>query len=346
MNILCRILALASLPLLALAGGCHHAPDYPDDPQGNFECLWRTVDEHYCFFAEKEVDWNEVGARYRAKVTPATNYATLFAICSAMLDELRDGHVNLSSPFNTSYYRQWWTDYPQDFSLRTLQQYYLDFNWLQTNGITYKMLADDIGYIRIPSFSNQIGEGNLDYILAILSQSRGLIIDIRDNGGGLLTNIDKLVGRFITEEFTCGYIQHKTGPGHADFSRPYPMTCNPSDPTRISYHGPIALLTNRSCYSAANNFASVMRQLPQAVLIGARTGGGGGLPFSSELPNGWSVRFSACPVTDAEGRSIESGVDPTPGFETTATEEELAAGRDAILDRALEYLSAFPKPGE
>ena len=46
-----------------------------------------------------------------------------------MLDELKDGHVNLSSSFNTSYYRRWWSDYPQDFNFRTLQQYYLGFDY-------------------------------------------------------------------------------------------------------------------------------------------------------------------------------------------------------------------------
>ena len=49
-----------------------------------------------------------------------------------------------------------------------------------------------------PDFSSGIGEGNLDNILAYLASCDGLIIDVRDNGGGFLTNVDKLVGRFIT----------------------------------------------------------------------------------------------------------------------------------------------------
>ena len=100
-----------------------------------------------------------------------------------MLDELQDGHVNLVSKFNTSYYRKWWTDYPQDFDLRTLQEHYLKFEWLSTSGITYKQLPGEIAYMRYPSFSYPIGETSLDYVLAILHKSRGLIIDIRDNGG-------------------------------------------------------------------------------------------------------------------------------------------------------------------
>ena len=105
---------------------------------------------------------------------------------------------------------------------------------------------------------------------------------------------------------------------------------------------PIALLTNRSCYSAANAFAAVMKSLPNVKLIGARTGGGGGLPWTSELPNGWSVRFSASPLFGPDGEITEFGIDPSPGFECHSPAEELAEGRDAILDRALEYLNSLP----
>ena len=85
--------------------GCHELPDYDNTPQGNFEALWTIVDEHYCFFADKNIDWDEVGDVYRAQVRTNMSSKSLFAVMSAMLDELRDGHVNLSAPFATSYYR-------------------------------------------------------------------------------------------------------------------------------------------------------------------------------------------------------------------------------------------------
>ncbi len=36
---------------------CHHIDSWDNDPVGNFEALWTIVDEHYCFFKEKDVDW-------------------------------------------------------------------------------------------------------------------------------------------------------------------------------------------------------------------------------------------------------------------------------------------------
>lgn len=337
-------LILVSFLFTGICSSCHDSPEYRNDLTGNFDALVDIVDNQYCFFANKNIDWKATAAQYRKLITEESTYVDLFFICTALLDELKDGHVNLSSNFDTSYYREWWTQYPQDFNLRTLQEYYLNFSWLTASSCYFYMLEDQVGYIYYPSFSNPVSEIGLDYILASLQETRGIIIDIRDNGGGLLSNIDSFVARFTDKKFIGGYILHKTGPAHDDFSEPYPIEYSPAPDYRIKYSGPIVILTNRSCFSAANNFVSVMKNLPNVVIAGAKTGGGGGMPFSSELPIGWSLRFSASPILDAQGNIIEDGIDPTPGFEMHATDEELAAGQDAILELALSYLNTKPLP--
>lgn len=341
-----KIKILKAFPFLIvlLLAACHEAPDYKNTLRGNFDALADIIDTRYCFFEDKNLDWNKITSTYRSALDSITNIYELYFLCAGMLEELKDGHVNLSSKFSTSYYREWWSDYPQDFNLRTLEEYYLEFNWLSTSGVYYKQLPNEIAYMYYPSFSNTISETALDYIFAILENSRGLIIDVRDNGGGALTNINTLVGRFIEEPFIGGYIMHKTGPGHDEFSQPYPMEYKPAEEGRIKWTGDIVVLTNRSCFSAANNFVSVMKGLPNVKIVGAKTGGGGGMPFSSELPIGWSVRFSACPILDAQGNVIENGIDPSPGCEVHAPEEELAEGIDAILDFAIDMLKENPLP--
>ena len=337
------------IPLFSLTlYSCHDEPEYPNDLLGNFYALADIIDQHYCFFEDKDIDWNEVVLRYRESLPNEITVLDFFVVCAQMLDELQDGHVNLSSRFSTSYYRNWWSDYPQDFDLRTVEEYYLDFDWYTTSGMMYKQIRNEIAYIYYPSFSNTISETSLDYVLAILANSRGLIIDIRDNGGGALTNINTLVGRFIEQPFVGGYLMHKTGPGHNDFSEPYPMKYYPADDWRVKWTGDIVILTNRSCFSAANNFVSVMKDLPNVRIVGAKTGGGGGMPFTSEMPIGWSVRFSACPILDAKGNVIENGIDPSPGCEVHAPDEELAQGKDAILDFAIDLLkdNELPYPPE
>ena len=168
------LLALVA-PLLA---GCHDVEQFPDDPEGNFEQLWKILDEHYCFFAYKDVDWDEVHGRYRQQVNPAMTGEELFDVCARMLDELRDGHTNLSAPFNTSYYRKWWSDYPQNYQARVIEEYYFNFNYRQTGGFTYGILPENIGYIHYSSFSYGVGDGNLDAILAYLATADGLVFDV------------------------------------------------------------------------------------------------------------------------------------------------------------------------
>ena len=333
-----KLIFCISLLLTLCVSSCATLDDYDNSVESNFDVLWKTFDEHYCYFEQKGIDWQGVKDIYKPRALACRTTDDLFNTCAQMLDTLRDGHVNLSSSFNTSYYRRWWSDYPQDFNLRTLQEYYLEFDYRSTGGISYRTLAGGkIGYMYIPSFSSPIGTGNLNAIFAYFNDCDALVIDIRNNGGGMLSNVETLVSRFIDSEFTTAYIRHKTGPGHNDFSEPYPMTYHPAG-TGKHWDKPVAVLTNRSCFSAANDFVSAMKPLPGVKIVGARTGGGGGMPFSSQMPCGWKVRFSACPVTDASGHDIEEGIDPSPGCEMHAPDTELAAGRDSILEFAISIL--------
>lgn len=319
---------------LFLTVGCSDEPEYDNTLTSNFDALVEIIDTHYCFLDDKGIDWQEISERYRTQLKDGMTQGEFFTLCASMLDELKDGHVNLSSRWDTSYYRRWWSDYPQDFSLRTIEQYYMDFEWSTAGGMRYKIL-EDVGYIYYPSFSYTVSETALDNILYLMRDCKALIIDVRNNGGGILTNIDTFVGRFITSTIIGGYIRHKTGPGHSDFSEYYPIEYKPAEEGRIMWTKGVYVLTNRSCFSAANQFVSVMKSLPQVRIVGATTGGGGGMPFTSEMPIGWSVRFSASPVYNSSHQCIEWGVEPTEGFECHAYEAALALGHDDILDLAL-----------
>lgn len=320
----------------AVLSSCHHVEEWDQDIEGNFNALWTVVDRHYCFFEEKGVDWNEVYKRYHSRLADDMSGLEFFNLCAEMLDELHDGHVNLSSSFKTSYYRKWWSDYPQNYNERLVEQYYLHFDYSTAGGIDYAILRENVGYIRYPSFSYPVGESTLDGILTQFRLCRGIIIDIRDNGGGDITNVETIVSRFISEKILAGSICHKTGPGHNDFSEPYEYYFSPAEVGRVRWIKPVVVLTNRSTFSAANNFASVMQYLPNVKIVGARTGGGSGMPFSSEIPCGWGVRMSACPVYDAKGLSTENGVDPSAGCEIDLDPVLALSGVDTMLDFAIE----------
>jgi len=324
--------------LLPLFTACVDEEEFADTPQGNFEALWKIIDEHYCFLDYKQqaigLDWNAVYQKYKVRVDEYMNEMQLFEVLTQMLAELRDGHVNLSASHDYGRYWSWYEDFPTNFS-DTLCRAYMGTDYKIAAGLDYRILDDNIGYVRYESFQHGIGEGNLDEVLAYLMLCQGLIIDIRGNGGGDLTNAEKLAARFCHEKTLVGYSQHKTGPGHSEFSDMEAHYLEPS--SNLRWHKPVVVLTNRQVYSAANEFVMYMKTLPQVTVVGDRTGGGAGMPFSSSLPNGWSVRFSAVPNYDAQRQSVEFGIDPD--YAVALTDEDFQRGKDTIIEFARKLLA-------
>lgn len=335
-----RVLYILTLivTLLPLAA-CHEQVEWKDDPYGNFDALWTILDEHYCFFAYKDVDWQEVRTRYRSKLHNGITSRELFDLCSDMLKELKDGHVNLIAAHDVS--RYWiWEQYPKNYDERLIDEHYLNFNYHRASGLKYQILDNNYAYMYYGDFASGIGEGNLDIILNHLASSDGLILDVRSNGGGYLTNVETLVGRFIDERIYAGSIQHKNGTGHSDFSEPYEYYFEPAR-GRVHYNKHVVVLANRGSFSATNNFVSIMKSLPNVTVVGDVTGGGCGLPFTSELPNGWSIRFSAAPITGPDGKLTEFGVEPDVKVDMSAA--DISQGKDTILETAFDILKSKKK---
>lgn len=306
-------------------------------PEANFESLWKIIDEQYCFLEYKKqeygLDWDEVHERYAKRITPSMGAEALFEVLSEMVNELRDGHVNLHSSLASSQYREWFDAYPRNFS-DSIQSIYLRKDYVNSSGLTYQILENNIGYIYCESFSDGIGDGNLDQTLNRLAVCDGLILDVRNNGGGNLTTAQKLAARFTNEKVLVGYMCHKKGPGHTDFSEPKPVFLEPSN--GIRWQKKVVVLTNRRSYSATNDFVNSMKQLPHVTILGDKTGGGSGLPFSSELPNGWSIRFSASPMFDPEMNQLEFGI--APDRKVDMTSEDMHRGKDTMIEQACDLL--------
>ncbi len=330
MNIL-KYCFLLLLPFLFCT--CIEIEKQANNPQGNFDALWKIMDERYCFFQYKEIDWDQVYRDYSKRLKSNMTEDELFRLLNEMLQELKDGHVNLYTPFDMGRYWKWFEDYPPNFYEHLIEKY-LGTDYLIAGGVKYKIFDDNIGYMYYGDFSSALGESNLDHIINKLSICKGIILDVRSNGGGMLSNSEKLAARFLNERTLVGYIQHKTGKGHNDFSEPYAKYVDPSQ--RLRYQKPIIVLTNRKCYSATNDFINAMRLFPNVIILGDRTGGGGGLPFSSELPNGWSVRFSACPQFDADMQQIEFGIDPD--VKVNMLDSDVNKGIDTLIEAARNML--------
>lgn len=336
-------LFLPSIFLLLLTS-CITQDVEEDSRRGNFDALWRTLDERYCFFSHKReaygLDWNEVYERYSPRINQEMTSRQLFEVLAEMTYELRDGHVNLYAAHDVARYGEWFDNYPMNQS-DSLERRYLgtSHEYEQAAGLKYRVLDDNIGYVRCTSFELLFGDGNLQEMMRQLATCDALIVDVRSNGGGLLTAAEKLASLFVNERTTGAYIRHKTGKGHDDFSAPEPIEVKPF--TGFRWQKPVAVLTNRRTFSAANSFVMYLKGLPHVTIIGDRTGGGAGMPFSSELPNGWSLRFSACPMYDRDMTPTEGGIDPD--IHVDISSEDYARSVDTIIETARQALKKEEK---
>ena len=332
------VLLYSCLLLFSCLTACVDEEEFPDTPMGNFEALWKIIDEHYCFLDYKKqeygLDWQQAHDKYAQRIDDNMTREQLFEVLAALLSELRDGHVNLTAAHDMARYWQWYESYPTNYS-DSLERIYMGTDYRIAAGIRYKILDDNIGYIRYSSFNNPFGSGNMTEVLNYFMLCRGIIIDIRGNTGGDLTNAEMLASRFTNERVLVGYIQHKTGPGHSDFSSMEPRYLDPA--ASLRWQKPVIVLTNRYVFSAANEFTLYMKALPMARIIGDVTGGGAGMPFSSSLPNGWVVRFSAVPMYDAKYKSTEFGI--VPDLYVPLRDEHFKRGKDTLIEVARQLLS-------
>lgn len=306
---------------------------------GNFEALWKLMDEHYCFFDYKQkelgVDWNEVHTRYAKMVNEKMTQQQLFEVLTNMISELKDGHVNIGTAFD--YGRNWsfYEDYPLNYNDSIIKATYLGHDYKIASSLRYKILDDNVGYVQCASFSNGIGDGNVSMMLKELALCNGIIIDVRGNGGGELTNAHTLASHFTNERLLIGYYCHKTGKGHNEFSKPVAEYLDAAN-EGIRWQKPTIVLTNREVFSAANDFVKCMKLCPNVTILGDKTGGGSGMPFSSELPNGWSVRYSAIVYYDNEMQHTEFGIEPD--VYCSLSGKDTSRSMDTLIETARDLL--------
>jgi hypothetical protein len=325
---------LLMLPLL-LFPACEKVlirADKDTNPVSVFDEIWKFADTHYSFFEYKGIDWNQVYNHYRPQVSNDMGEVALFDLCARMLNELRDGHVNLISSFDRSRYSDFYLESPENFSYALLERQYFKDRHRQIGPLQFVMI-DNIAYVYYHSFASTISQGNMDLLIANLKDRDGLIIDVRNNGGGSTQNAKMFASRFTDEKRLLGYNHIKTGPGHEDF-RQEGVYIEPHDGSR--YNGPVVVLTNRKSYSATTYFAQYMRTLPNVTLIGDTTGGGGGMPAFRDLPNGWLVRVSCSRFYAPDGFNIESGI--PPDISVNLRPQSISDGYDDILERAMAYI--------
>lgn len=308
----------------------------PDNtPVNNFEMLWEQLDQRYCYFNEKHVDWQAVHDKYRPMVYNGMNDQELFEVMKQMANELKDGHVNVITPFDLSAYRDFYLPYEPNFNANIINYRYLGNDFSRTGDFSYKII-DNIGYIYYSQFG-AYSEETFDHVFEVMQNCKGIVLDIRNNGGGYVNTMYKLAGRFTTSSLTMGYSKYKSGPAHDEFSKLFEEKITPSG--KFQWTKPAVVLTNRKSYSAANIFPGLVKMLDHVTLMGDTTGGGSASPQTIRLLNGWDVRISSLCFLDINQHTLEFGVAPEIISYMKKTDE--IQGIDSMIEDAFAYIKSF-----
>ncbi|MFJ7419667.1 S41 family peptidase [Streptomyces uncialis] len=332
----------------------------PKGPLAAFDVFWQSFEENYPFFSAKGTDWHALRDRYRPEVHAQTTKDELYAVFSEMVKPLHDAHVAVQDGDRVFAQVRPGTVLPSRELDTKVKKFILahglkDARNLQDfagGRITYADLPGGQGYLRISGFGGYTGDGapyaaqlaELDRTLdTVLDQERtqqlkGLIIDLRINGGG-----SDALGIHIAERLTgAPYVAYskraRNDPADPTrHTRPQAVYVTPAQGPR--YTGPVAVLTGGSTVSAGESFTQALMDRPgRTVRIGQPTQGVFSDVMRRELPNGMSAWLPNEEFLTRSGRTFDGTGIPPHLTEPVFTKEEFDRNRDSAFDRAVNVL--------
>lgn len=177
---------------------------------------------------------------------------------------------------------------------------------------------------------------------------KGVIIDVRDNGGGYVADMQEILAPMIDTDLLIGYTRVKEGLGRLDYGPWVPCILSPSENHR-KVEAPIVVLANLYSVSMSEMTCMAVSVLPNGCVVGERTFGGTG-PLAGDYRFAYSgawgnstvnIYGSTAVMKDANGK-LHEGVGVTPHIEVlqdAGVEAAMRSGVDPQLERALEYIS-------
>ena len=189
--------------------------------------------------------------------------------------------------------------------------------------IKYEITGDDIGYIRITEFDSVTVVQFQDAVDDLMGQGvQGLIFDLRDNPGGLLTAVCDIVDYLLPEGLIV-YTEDRNGVGEEYKS---------DDEHYVNC--PMAVLVNGNSASGSEIFAGALQDHEAAVIIGTTTYGKGVVQNTYELSDGSALKLTVEKYYTPNGQDIDgNGITPDYVVEEGDSQEE-----DLPLNKALEVL--------
>jgi carboxyl-terminal processing protease len=171
--------------------------------------------------------------------------------------------------------------------------------------VRFRLEGNDIGYIRVTSFNEQTEVGLRRAVAALRQQAgqnlRGLVLDMRNNPGGLLEQAIQVSDDFLEQ----GEIVSTRARRQEDAQR---WNARPGD---IAQGLPIVVLINSGSASASEIVAGALQDHRRAVVMGTRSFGKGSVQTVMPLPGNGAIRLTTARYYTPSGRSIQAtGIEP------------------------------------
>lgn len=195
--------------------------------------------------------------------------------------------------------------------------------------VTSRQLPYKIGYIELTGFGPEI-ERDFDSAMQQMQGTRGLILDLRNNGGGFVTTVSQIASYFFAEETDLG--EFITRYGRSTHRRTQKL--------RNVYREPLIVLVSSRSASGSEIFAAAMQERKRALILGTSPATCGcllGVSRTLKLSDGGKLNISDTDYRTAFGRRVEGlGVKPDQQIEVRIV--DLTAGRDRSLESAVDLL--------
>lgn len=197
-----------------------------------------------------------------------------------------------------------------------------------------KMVGDGtIGYLSLFDFSQQASRQLEKELTSLLAQNpKALILDLRDNPGGLLSQAKEVGDIFLKK-------------GTFVIERDYRGNKKVTETTDrgIGQDIPLVVLVNGGSASAAEIVAGAMQDTGRATLFGERTFGKGSVQSPQTLSNGGQLRITIERWYTPNDRAIH-GIGITPDYIVSNTPEDVRQGKDPQLEAAIQFLTSGQLP--
>lgn len=298
-----------------------------------FDKVWAAFDREYAMFTIKpQVDWAALRETFRPRAAAAKTNQELGTVIAAMLDHLEDLHVyvQVDGEHLGGYNRHRSLNANRKALPRLIGQITHtghDLDWGRT--------ADGIGYINIYQLSDSSLPETFDDVLGRMSDTKGLVLDLRYNGGGSEPLGCEIAGRLLDRRRVYSLSQYRSGPKHTNLGPKQDRACGPAGPWR--YVGPVVVLQGQKTMSSAESFALALAQCPQATTMGDRTAGSSGNPRQVDAGAGIIVNLPRWIDMDPQGKPIDV-VGIPPRVKIDANPADFDGEKDPVLTAALEHL--------